>query len=52
MAKNKVQKTLHFRYLNLVGGFNPFEEYARQIGWFPQIEVNTKHIWNQPVKFG
>ena len=24
-------------YLYLVGGFNPFEKYARQIGSFPQV---------------
>ncbi len=28
----------------LVGGFNPFEKYARQMGSFPQIGV--KIIWN------
>ncbi len=30
----------------LVGGFDPFEkyEYARQIGSFPQVRVNIKHI--------
>ena len=26
----------------LVGGFNPFEKHARQIGSFPQIGVNIK----------
>ena len=31
----------------LVGGFNPFEKYARQIGAFPQIEVKIKkNIWS------
>ena len=28
----------------LVGGFNPFEKYARQNGNLPQIGVKTKHI--------
>ena len=28
----------------LVGGFNPFEKYARQIGSFPQIGVKIKKI--------
>ena len=37
----------------LVGGFNPFEKYARQIGSFPQIGTNIKHIWNhQPGGYG
>ena len=26
----------------LVGGFNPFEKYARQIGSFPQVGVKIK----------
>jgi len=29
-----------------VGGFNPFERYARQIGSFPQRGVNIKNIKN------
>ena len=29
---------------DLVGGFNPFEKYARQIGSFPQIGVKIKNI--------
>ena len=32
--------------LVLVGGFNPSEKYARQIGSFPQEGVKIKHIWN------
>ena len=28
----------------LVGGFNPSEKYARQIGSFPQVGVNIKNI--------
>ncbi len=37
----------------LVGGWtNPSEKYARQNGNLPQIEVNTKNIWNHHlVKF-
>ena len=31
---------------HLVGGFNPFEKYARQNGNLPQIGVNIKNIWN------
>ena len=30
----------------LVGGFNPPEKYARQIGSFPQVGVKIKNIWN------
>jgi len=30
----------------LVGGFKKIETYARQIGSFPQVGVNIKHIWN------
>ena len=30
----------------LVGGFNPFEKYARQIGNLPQIGVKINNIWN------
>ena len=33
----------------LVGGFNPSEKYARQIGSFPQVGMNIKkNIWNHP----
>ena len=28
----------------LVGGFNPSEKYARQIGAFPQIGVKIKNV--------
>ncbi len=28
----------------LLGGFNPVEKYARQIGSFPQVEVNIKNL--------
>ena len=30
--------------LSLVGGFNPFEKYARQIGNLPQIGMKIKNI--------
>ena len=33
-------------HVYLVGGFNPPEKYARQIGSFPQVGVNIKNIWN------
>ena len=32
---------------NLVGGFNPFEKYARQLGSFPQrFGLKIKNLWN------
>ena len=34
-----------FIWSYLVGGFNPFEQYARQNGNLPQIGVNIKNIW-------
>ena len=34
-----------FDILLLVGGFNPFEKYVRQIGSFPQVKgENSKKI--------
>ena len=33
-----------WRLFFLVGDFNPFEKYARQIGSFPQIGVKIKNI--------
>ena len=35
----------------LVGGFNPFEKYSRQIGSFPQVGVKLKHIWNHHLDY-
>ena len=32
----------------LVGGFNPFEKYARQNGSKPQVEVNIKKYLKPP----
>ena len=32
----------------MVGGFNPFEKYARQIGGFPQVRVNILKIYLKP----
>ena len=34
----------------LVGGFNPVEKYARQIGSFPQVEVKIKKKWNHHLE--
>ena len=43
------ESTIHI----LVGGWtNPFEEYARQIGSFPQVGVNIKNIWNHHPNVG
>ena len=35
-------------YDKLVGGFNPFEKYAREIGSFPQVGPgeNKNSVWN------
>ena len=38
-------------YTILVGGFNPFEKYGRQIGSFPQIGVNIKNVWNHQLDY-
>ena len=35
----------------LVGGFNPFEKYARQIGSFPQVGMKIENIWNHQLVF-
>jgi len=32
-----------------VGGFNPFEKYARQIGSFPQVAVNVQEYLKPPL---
>ena len=43
--KKKTEKNTQFWYKCrnlLVGGFNPFEEYARPIGHLPQIGVKIK----------
>ena len=36
----------------LVGGFNPSEKYARQIGHLPQIGVNIKNIFETTTQHG
>ena len=49
MSKSPGSKTPTFRKLlcNLVGGFSPFQKYARQIGSFSQVGVENKNsIWN------
>ena len=38
-------------FVSLVGGSNPFETYARQIGSFPQIGVKLKNIHHHPDSF-
>ena len=35
----------------LVGGFNPFEKYARQIGSFPQVGMKIKIFELPPPSF-
>ena len=36
------------KYELLVGGFNPFEKYACQIGSSPQVEVKINNIYLKP----
>ena len=40
-----------FSSVFLVGGFNPSEKYARQIGSSPQVRVKQKNIWNHHQVF-
>ena len=35
--------------VNLVGGFNPIEKYARQNGNLPQIGVKIKNIYHPEI---
>ena len=37
---------------SLVGGFNPFEKYARRIGPFHQIEMNIEKYLKPPPGYG
>ena len=34
----------------LVGGFNPFEKYARQNGNLSQVGMKIKNIWNHHLR--
>ena len=48
--QNDVDHDLHQQKSGLVGGFNPFQKYARQIGSFPQIGLKTKCLkFHHPV---
>ena len=38
-------------YKCLVGGFNPFQKYARQIGSFPHIGMNIKKYLKPPPRY-
>ena len=44
-------QTTRVEHAFLVGGFNPSEKYARQIGSFLQIGMNIKNIWNHHLDF-
>ena len=55
--KQPADRSGHFQYPSpskeswsfhhlLVGGFNPFEKYARQNGDLPQVGVKIKNVWN------
>ncbi len=35
----------------LVGGFNPSEKYARQIGNLPQRGVKIENVWNHHLDY-
>ena len=51
---NLTPPSSHSTSLNifLVGGFNPFEKYDRQIGSSPQVGMNMKNLWNHhPADF-
>ena len=41
-----------FKFHYLVGGFNPFEKYARQNGNLLQIGVKIKNNWNHHLDYG
>ena len=41
--------SIYIILLHLVGGFNPPEKYARQIGSFPQQRLTIKDIWNHHI---
>ena len=49
-ATAPVNKSRYPKKESLVVSFNPFQKYARQIGSFPQVEVNIKNIWNHHLK--
>ena len=39
---SSLKRSQHLKNIGLVGGFNPSEKYARQIGSFPQVRVKIK----------
>ena len=41
---------LKFFQSNLVGGFNPFEKYARQIGSLPQVGMRIQKYFKPPPR--
>ena len=44
LKKKHICLYIYEKNILLVGGFNPFEKYARQIGSFPQVGVKIKNI--------
>ena len=46
-----MEKKTSYSQTLLVGGFNPSEKYARQIGNLPQVGMNIKHIWNHHLVY-
>ena len=45
-SQKEILRISYFAHCHLVGGFNPSEKYACQIGSFPQVGVKIKNIWN------
>ena len=41
---SRISSTVSERKTTLVGGFNPFDKYARRIGSSPQIEAKIKNL--------
>ena len=48
-GKKNQETSIRVRLTILVGGFNPSEKYARQIGSFPQIGMKINNIWNHQL---
>ena len=45
-GSNKPGRRIGANQQKLVGGFNPFETYVRQIGSFPQVGMQIIIHWN------
>ena len=50
VVNNPVLRPYFLEYAYLVGGFNPFEKYARQIGFiFPNFRGEHEKIFELPL---